>query len=102
MHVVSRAILVAFYRQPQYADSQAAIEAWFDIATKAQWRSPADVKAAFGSASIVGNNRVVFNIKGNDYRLIVAVAYRFQAIYIKFIGTHAQYDRIDAATVADA
>ena len=59
------------------------------------------MKAQFGTASIVGNNRVVFNIKGNDYRLIAAVAYRFQAVYIKFIGTHAQYDRIDAATVED-
>ena len=57
------------------------------------------MKAQFGDASIVGNNRVVFNIKGNDYRLIVAVAYRFQAIYIKFIGTHTEYDRVDAATV---
>ena len=55
----------------------------------------------YASASFVGHKRVVFNIKGNDYRLIVAVAYRFQAIYIKFIGTHAEYDRIDAATVED-
>lgn len=102
MHVVSRALLVAFYSQSKYADSQAAIEAWFDIATKAQWRSPADVKAAFGSASIVGNNRVVFNIKGNDYRLIVAFAYKTQWAYVKFIGTHKQYDSVDAATVDQA
>ena len=60
------------------------------------------LKAQFGSASILKGRRVVFNIKGNDYRLIVAVAYRFQAVYIKFVGTHAQYDRIDAATVEDA
>lgn len=99
MHIVSRAILVAFYRQPKYANSQDAIEAWFDIASKAQWHSPADVKAAFGSASIVGNNRVVFNIKGNDYRIIVAFAYKMQWAYVKFIGTHKQYDSVDAATV---
>jgi mRNA interferase HigB len=99
MHIVSRAILTAFYSQPRYADSRDAIEAWFEVATKAQWRSPADVKAAFGSASIVGNNRVVFNIKGNDYRLIVAIAYKMQWAYVKFVGTHKQYDAIDAATV---
>ena len=61
-----------------------------------------DIKQRYASASFVGRNRVVFNIKGNDYRLIVAIAYRFQAIYIKFVGTHAAYDRIDAATVEDA
>ena len=75
------------------------MQAWYEVACQARWCSPADVKAQFGNASIVGNNRVVFNIKGNDYRLIVAVAYRFQAIYIKFIGTHTEYDRVDAATV---
>jgi mRNA interferase HigB len=91
--------LVAFYSQPRYADSQDAIEAWFDIAAKAEWRTPADVKTTFGNASIVGNNRVVFNIKGNDYRLIVAFAYKVQWAYVKFIGTHQQYDAVDAATV---
>ena len=62
----------------------------------------ADIKALYASASVVTADRVVFNIKGNDYRLVVAVAYKFQAVYIKFVGTHAQYDRIDAATVEDA
>ena len=62
-------------------------------------RTPQDIRQRYASASFVGHNRVVFNIKGNDYRLIVAVAYRFQAIYIKFIGTHTEYDRVDAATV---
>mgnify|MGYP006199370373 CR=1 FL=1 len=67
----------------------------------AQWRTPQDIKAHYASASFVANNRVVFNIKGNDYRLIVAISYRFQAVYIKFIGTHTEYNRIDAATVED-
>ena len=66
---------------------------------KASWQTPADIKAHYRSASFVGNNRVVFNIKGNDYRLIVAIAYRVGIVYIKFIGTHAQYDAVDAATV---
>lgn len=73
--------------------------AWHDEASKAQWSQPTDIKAHYGSASFVGNNRVVFNIKGNDYRLIVALAYRLGVVYIKFIGTHAQYDKVDAATV---
>jgi len=60
---------------------------------------PVDIKAKYRSASILKNRRVVFNIKGNDYRLVVAVAYRFGAVYIKFIGTHAQYDAIDAETI---
>jgi mRNA interferase HigB len=60
---------------------------------------PADVKALYANASIIANNRVVFNIKGNDYRLIVAVAYKMQYVFIKFIGTHKQYDAVDAATV---
>ena len=75
--------------------------AWHEEAVKAVWMTPQDIKARYVSASFVGRNRVVFNIKGNDYRLIVAVAYRFQAVYIKFVGTHAQYNRVDAETVED-
>mgnify|MGYP001549803797 FL=1 len=99
MHVVSYSTLVSFYSQPDYQDAKGALEAWYDVARWANWTSPADVKAVFGNASIVGNNRVVFNIKGNDYRLIVAFAYKMQWAYVKFVGTHAQYDLIDAATV---
>ena len=99
MHIVAHSTLVNFYSQPQYQDARGTLEAWHETVRLAQWTSPADVKAQFGSASIVGNNRVVFNIKGNDYRLIVAIAYRMQWVYIKFVGTHAQYDRVDAATV---
>ena len=61
--------------------------------------TPAEIKAQYRSASILKNRRVVFNIKGNDYRLIVAVAYRIGVVYVKFVGTHAQYDAIDAETV---
>jgi mRNA interferase HigB len=99
MHIVSHSTLVAFYSQREYKDAKGALEAWYEVARFAKWASPADVKAQFGNASIVGSNRVVFNIKGNDYRLIVAIAYKMQWAYIKFVGTHAQYDAIDAATV---
>ena len=75
------------------------MKAWHDEVLKAQWKIPQDIKAHYASASFVGRNRVVFNIKGNQHRLIVAVAYQYGALYIKFVGTHAEYDRVDAAIV---
>jgi len=75
------------------------LKAWYDEANKAQWLTPQDIKAQYNSASFIGRNRVVFNIKGNNYRLIVAVAYRFGAVYVKFVGSHCEYDKIDAETV---
>lgn len=73
--------------------------AWYDEAKNANWQQPAEIKAQYAHASILKNRRVVFNIKGNDYRLIVAVAYRLGVVYVKFIGTHKQYDAIDAEIV---
>ena len=75
------------------------MKAWYDEVSKAQWRTPQDIKNQYASASFVANNRVVFNIKGNAHRVIVAVAYTLGAVYIKFVGTHQQYDKADAATV---
>lgn len=83
----------------KHPDGHTAINLW-ELATKqARWKTPADIKAQFSSASFIAKNRVVFNIGGNKYRLVVAIAYRIGVVYIKFIGTHAQYDVIDAATV---
>lgn len=82
-----------------YPDSEQPLLAWYDEASKATWNQPADIKAHYANASILKNRRVVFNIKGNDYRLIVAIAYKVGLVYIKFIGTHTQYDAIDAETV---
>ena len=76
-----------------------ALKAWTEEARNASWKTPQDIKQRYASASFIGRNRVVFNIKGNEYRLVVAIAYRFEAAYIKFIGTHAQYDQIDAQTI---
>jgi len=84
---------------PQYADAKGPLEAWHTEARKAQWRTPQDIKAQFRQASILKNHRVVFNIGGNKYRLVVAVDYQRQALFIRFIGTHAQYDTIDAEVV---
>ena len=99
MRVVAVKTLRDFWLR--HPDAEQALKAWYDEARHAQWATPQDIKARYASASFVGGNRVVFNIKGNDYRLVVAVACRFQAAYIKFVGTHAQYDRIDAATVEE-
>lgn len=100
MKVIAVSTLKCFWER--HPDAEQALKAWYDEAKHAVWSTPQDIKNHYASASFVGNNRVVFNIKGNSYRLIVAVAYRFQAVYIKFVGTHAEYDRIDAATVEDA
>lgn len=97
MRVIAVSTLRAFWECHRRAEQP--LKAWYDEARRAQWLTPQEICDHYASASFVGGNRVVFNIKGNDYRLIVAVAWRFQAVYIKFIGTHAQYDRIDAATV---
>ena len=97
MRVIALSTLKAFWEQ--YPDAEIPLKAWLEEAHTAQWQQPADIKAQFRHASILKNRRVVFNIKGNDYRLVVAVAYRFQALYIKFVGTHQQYDAIDVLTV---
>ncbi len=76
-----------------------AFQTWYEDASHAKWKTPQDIRLRYASASFLGANRVVFNIKGNDHRLVVAVAYRFEALYIKFVGTHAHHDAIDAATV---
>ncbi len=82
-----------------HSDAEAPLKAWLDEARAANWQSPADIKVRYASASILKSRRVVFNIKGNEYRLIVAVAYQYAAVYIKFVGTHKQYDAINADTV---
>ncbi|GAB4061195.1 type II toxin-antitoxin system HigB family toxin [Uliginosibacterium sediminicola] len=97
MRIVALKTLRDFWLQHPAAEQ--ALKAWLDEARQADWQSPADIKARYRSASFLHNRRVVFNIKGNDFRLVVAVAYRFQAVYVKFVGTHAQYDAIDAETV---
>ena len=99
MRVIAVSTLKAFWSQPECRDAEMPLRSWLEEVRDASWMQPADIKAQFGSASILKNRRVVFNIKGNDYRLVVAVAYRFQSVYIKFVGTHAQYDAVDVLTV---
>ncbi|MBQ7626658.1 MAG: type II toxin-antitoxin system HigB family toxin [Rhodocyclaceae bacterium] len=97
MRVLAVSTLRAFWAR--HPDAEQPLKAWYEEATNAVWTQPADIKAQYRSASVLKNRRVVFNIKGNDYRLIVAVAYRLQIVYVKFVGTHKEYDAIDAETV---
>ncbi len=88
-----------FWEKREYGDAEQSLKAWFREASNADWQNPSAIKAAFRSASIVANNRVVFNICENKYRLVVKVNYPHRVMYIRFIGTHAQYDRIDVEEV---
>ncbi len=97
MRVIAISSLRDFWvKHPQ---AEASLRSWFADASRANWQTPADIKAAHRNASFIENNRVVFNIKGNDYRLIVAVHYNRRMMYVRFIGTHAEYDAIDAGKV---
>lgn len=97
MNIVSKQTFLHFCEE--YPAAAEFLRAWYQEAEKAAWTCPQDVKDRYAHASIIQNNRVVFNIKGNDYRLIAGINYSFQAVYIKFFGTHAEYDKVDAATV---
>ena len=97
MRVISRKTLREFW--DRHPDVRQPLQAWYDDVRQAEWKSPADIKEAYRNASFLANNRVVFNIKGNHYRLIVAVQYVHGILYIRFLGTHRDYDKIDATTI---
>lgn len=79
-----------------HAGTEQQLKSWFQETSNAEWKTPNDVKKEYPNASILNNNRIVFNIKGNTYRLIVRINYSHQMIWIRFIGTHAEYDKINA------
>lgn len=97
MKIIAIKSLKLFWQQ--HSQAEKALRGWYAEASKAQWSTPAEIKAIHRNASFLGNNRVVFNIKGNDYRWVVAVRYTQQLMFIRFIGTHAEYDRINAETI---
>lgn len=100
MRIIARKTLIQFWEiNPQYADARDSLEAWYHEAKKSNWCSPADVKAKYRSASILKSGRVVFNIAGNKYRLVVQINFATRIVYIRFIGTHQQYDQINAETI---
>jgi mRNA interferase HigB len=82
-----------------HADAKAALEAWFHEAAAAKWAGPADIKHRYPSADVLPGNRIVFNIKGNSYRLVVKIHYSTGIVFIRFVGTHADYDKVDATTI---
>ena len=92
--IFSKGVLRDFWIK--YPDSEQYLKTWFDTALNANWKNPNEVKLDYASASILKDSRIVFNIKGNNYRLIVRINYNHQMIWIRFIGTHAEYDKINA------
>lgn len=97
MRIVAKRTLLNFIAQ--HAQAEQALLAWHAEAAKANWKTPQNIKDQYASVSFIGRNHVAFNIKGNDFRLIVAVAYQIGVVYVKFVGTHAEYDKVDATTV---
>jgi len=97
MNVISKRTLIQFYEK--HPQSKATLEVWHSDVRKSTWSSPSDIKQLYSPASFLSDNRVVFNIKGNDYRLIVHIDYLRKIVRIKFIGTHAKYDKINAKDI---
>lgn len=98
MQVIARRTLKLFWQK--HAQAEIPLRNWFLLVDKADWTGPADVKAMFGtSVDFVGDNRIVFDISGNKYRLIAHIAYSYRRVLIKFVGTHAEYDKIHAETI---
>jgi mRNA interferase HigB len=97
LRVVAKKILRDFWEK--HEDCEQQLKAWFHEAQKAEWENPNQVKEEYPSASILNNNRLIFTIKGNNYRLVVKINYEYQMVWIRFIGTHAEYDKINADTI---
>ena len=97
MRVISKKILREFWTK--HADSEQQLKAWFHETLKAEWKNPMDIKREYPIASIIADNRVVFNICGNKYRLIVKINYEYGQVWVRFIGTHPEYDKINATKV---
>jgi len=97
MRIIARKTLKEFWEI--HSDAEQPHRSWFAKASQANWQTPADVEMDYRHASFVANNRIVFNIKGNDYRLVAAIKYEYSVVYIRFVGTHQAYDRIDATTI---
>lgn len=100
MRIIALSTLKAFWTNTRaYRDAEEPTLAWYRQALAAEWSQPAEVKAEFGSASILQDGRVVFNIAGNKYRLVVWINYDYRVVYVRFIGTHKQYDKIDVQNI---
>ena len=99
MRIVSHRRLVEFYNEEGHGDSKVALERWYDIAEQAEWKNLSDIKVDFPATDYVGDQRYVFNIKGNKYRLVVVVKFTISHVFIRFVGTHSEYEKIDVKTI---
>jgi mRNA interferase HigB len=97
MRIIAKRVLREFWQR--HADAEEPLLAWYREVEKEDWSQPAQVKEKYRSASIVKGNRMVFNIKGNDYRLVVKINYPYRVVYVRFVGTHVEYDAIQAEEV---
>jgi mRNA interferase HigB len=97
LRVIAKKILRDFWEN--HSDCEQPLKSWFREAQKAEWKNPNDIKTVYPSSSILTENRVVFNIKGNNYRLIVKINYEYKMVWIRFIGTHGEYDKVNATTI---
>lgn len=97
MHVISVKKLRQFWEL--HADAKGPLRAWYEDAKRVDWKNPVHIESTYSNARPIPNNRVIFEIKGGNYRLVVAVRYRSGVVFIRFVGTHGEYDRIDAATI---
>lgn len=99
MHIISHRKIKEFYELPGKENSRIALERWYDIAQQAEWHTLSDIRADFPATDYVGNQRYVFNIKGNNYRLVVVIKFTIGRIFVRFVGTHREYDKIDCSTI---
>ncbi|MFZ3055107.1 MAG: type II toxin-antitoxin system HigB family toxin [Minisyncoccales bacterium] len=99
MRIISIKTLKNFWENVKYRDSEQSLASWCREIKKDKWKCPNDIKDKYGTASIIGNNRVVFNIKGNKYRIVVRINYRISSIFIRFIGTHEEYNKINSKEI---
>ena len=97
MRIIAKSTLREFWEK--HNDAEIPLKTWYKITEKQKWKNTHEIKQLFGDASIVGHNRVVFNIKGNNYRIVVYIVFKVQKIFIRFTGTHKQYDKIDVETI---
>jgi len=99
MRIIAFRTLREFWEKPEFADSESSLRSWYHDVKSSEWKNSNELKLHYKNASIVGDGRVVFNIKGNKYRLVVSIDFEFQVIFIRFVGTHHQYDNIDAKKI---
>jgi mRNA interferase HigB len=97
LRVISKKILRDFWAK--YPDCEQQLKSWYAEAKSAAWKNPSEIKREYPSASFLADNRIIFNIKGNNYRLLIRINYPYQMIFIRFVGTHVQYDKIDASKI---